>query len=247
MSNTMTPLEHHERFHFACSPQVAYFNACCHDLNQFLYPYDILRLKQTLQISSGEFLQKFTPRHVGPETGLPIVFLKPKPNQSLACPFVTPQGCSVYSGRPASCRLYLLARAITRQPETGRRAEHFALIKENHCQGFKEGPAATAHQWMDNQDVTEYNLHNDRMITILSLKRQHHPDPLDLADAHLFYRTLYDIDHFRSVADKKGIIEELRIDNDPQAASTNDTELLKIAEEWIVAKVFRIHDVHRVQ
>ena len=50
---------------------------------------------------------------------------------------------------------------------------------------------------MEEQGATEYNRHNDRMITILGLKRQHHPQPLDPAQTHLFDRTLYDLDHFR--------------------------------------------------
>lgn len=243
----MTPLEPKDPFQFDCSPQVPCFNACCRDLNQFLYPYDIIRLKQALQITSGEFLQQYTTKHIGPETGLPVVSLRPQSGRSLACPFVTPKGCGVYPGRPASCRLYPLARAIRRQPKTGTVSEHFALIREDHCQGFKMGPTRTAHQWMKDQGVTEYNLHNDRMITILGLKRQYHPEPLDLAKAHLFYRTLYDIDHFRGVADKKGVSQELGIDTDLQdTVVTDDTELLKIAEKWIVAKLFGTFDAHGI-
>ncbi len=245
MPNTMTPLEPNDPFQFACSPQGPCFNACCHDLNQFLYPYDIIRLKQALQIDSSEFLQKYTSQHIGPETSLPIFSLRFRADQAQACPFLTPEGCGVYSDRPASCRLYPLARAISRQAETGTIIEHFALIQEDHCHGFKTGPKRTARQWMKEQDVIEYNSHNDRMISIIGLKQQRHPKPLDWADAHLFHRTLYDIDHFRSVADKKGIFQELGIDADQEnSAFTDDTELLKVAEKWIVAKLFRMHDVH---
>ena len=51
-----------EVFRFACSPGVACFNACCRDLNQSLYPYDILRLKKRLKLPSGEFLERYTAR-----------------------------------------------------------------------------------------------------------------------------------------------------------------------------------------
>lgn len=239
MPNTMTPLEPNDPFQFACSPQVPCFNACCHDLNQFLYPYDIIRLKQALQIDSSELLQKYTNQHIGPETGLPIVSLRPRADQELACPFVTPGGCGVYSNRPASCRLYPLARAITRQAETGTISEHFALIQEDHCHGFKKGSMRTARQWMKDQGVIEYNIHNDRMITLLRLKREHHPKPLALAHAHLFYRTLYDLDHFRTAANMKKVFQELGLDSDQEdAALTDDTGLLKIAEKWIVSKLF---------
>ena len=239
MPDTLTPLKAHERFQFDCSPRVTCFNACCRDLNQFLYPYDIIRMKETLQISSGVFLQRYTTRHVGPETGLPVISLRPQSHQSLACPFVTPQGCGVYPGRPASCRLYPLARAISRQPETGTIREHFALIKESHCCGFQEGTTRTARQWMKEQGVAEYNRHNDRMITILGLKRQHHPQPLDLAQTHLFYRTLYDLDHFRESLDQQRVFQKLRIpENLRDAASKDDVELLKMAEKWVILNLF---------
>lgn len=243
MPNTMTTLDPDEPFQFACSPQVPCFNACCHDLNQFLFPYDIIRLKKALQISSSEFLQNYTSQHIGPDTGLPIVSLRPRADQKLACPFVTPEGCGVYSDRPASCRLYPLARAITRQAETGTIIEHFALIQEDHCHGFIKGPKRTARQWMKDQDVIEYNIHNDRMITILGLKRQHHPKPLDLADAHLFYRTLYDLDHFRAARNMKKVVQGLGLNNNEEdAVLADDTELLKIAEKWVIGKLFGTDD-----
>ena len=47
-------------FQFACHPGVPCFNDCCGDVNIFLTPYDIIRLKSHLKISSGEFLQKYT-------------------------------------------------------------------------------------------------------------------------------------------------------------------------------------------
>ena len=37
-------------FTFACHPGVPCFNDCCGDVNIFLTPYDILRLKQALNM-----------------------------------------------------------------------------------------------------------------------------------------------------------------------------------------------------
>jgi len=132
----MTPLEPGARFCFRCSPEVPCFNECCRDLSQYLTPYDILRLKNCLKISSGELLEQYTVRYVGPETGLPVIALKPNSSVELECPFVRPTGCAVYADRPSSCRMYPLARAISRSRETGAVTEHFALMKEPHCQGF---------------------------------------------------------------------------------------------------------------
>jgi Fe-S-cluster containining protein len=135
MENEFTPLAPEASFRFSCHGRVACFNECCHDLNQFLTPYDILRLKNGLELTSTEFLEQYTTRHTGPETGLPIVALKPETASGMACPFVRPSGCSVYAHRPSSCRIYPIARAITRSRKTGRIQAHFALLKEPHCLG----------------------------------------------------------------------------------------------------------------
>ena len=73
MDNNMTPLELSDTFKFSCSEKVPCFNECCQDLNQFLTPYDILRLKNRLGLTSGLFLERFTSQHTGPESGLPII------------------------------------------------------------------------------------------------------------------------------------------------------------------------------
>ena len=50
------------KFQFHCHPGVACFNACCKGIDIALTPYDILRLKNRLGISSTEFLVRHTTR-----------------------------------------------------------------------------------------------------------------------------------------------------------------------------------------
>ena len=57
-----------ETFHFDCNNQVRCFNDCCRDLTQLMTPYDIVRLKNNLGLSSSVFLDRFTLRHAGPQT-----------------------------------------------------------------------------------------------------------------------------------------------------------------------------------
>jgi hypothetical protein len=76
MNDEMKPLSLDDRFCFECSKDRSCFNECCKDINQFLTPYDILRLKGHLKITSSVFLEQYTNQHTGPETGLPIITLK---------------------------------------------------------------------------------------------------------------------------------------------------------------------------
>ena len=48
-----------DTFSFRCYPGIDCYNLCCQNLNLFLYPYDVLRLKNALNISSDEFLDQY--------------------------------------------------------------------------------------------------------------------------------------------------------------------------------------------
>ena len=240
MNDHLIPIMPDEQFRFACSPGVACFNECCRDLNQFLYPYDILRLKKGLGMSSAEFLERYTTQHIGPESGLPIVALQTTDASGLTCPFVTEKGCRVYPDRPASCRTYPLVRAISRNRETGKISEHFMLLKEPHCFGFDAPGSQSVQQWINSQEVGIYNHFNDQLLEIIRLKNQLRPGPLDLKSRDLFYLALYDPDRFKTRVFKSNLLDNL--DVDPQklaAAETDDTALLEVGMEYVKQVVFK--------
>ncbi|MBW2563944.1 MAG: YkgJ family cysteine cluster protein [Deltaproteobacteria bacterium] len=223
-----------DTFKFSCSAKVPCFNECCQDLNQFLTPYDILCLKNHLGMTSGAFLERYTTQHTGPETGLPVIALKPDDALKLKCPFVTRAGCSVYNARPSSCRMYPLARAVSRSRETGKITEHFALIKESHCRGFEQETTQTVRQWIENQKIAGYNEMNDLLMEIISLKNHTRPGPLDIKSSHFFHIALYDLDKFRPHIFEKGLLGVLHLHPDTmEAVKNDDVELLKLGHRWI--------------
>jgi Fe-S-cluster containining protein len=234
METDMIPLARADRFQFACGPEMDCFNACCRNLNQFLTPYDIYRLKSRLNLLAGEFLSRYTVEHLGPQTGLPVVSLKAVPDENLQCPFVADTGCQVYEDRPSSCRTYPLARAITRSRETGEVTEHFALMCEDHCYGRQQPHTQTVREWIEGQQLEEYNRFNDMLMEIISLKNQFHPAPLDIREQRMFHLALYDLDEFRKhlqEGDYKGehpIVEEVR-----SALEGTDVDLLVFAHNWV--------------
>ena len=239
MDHKLTHISPKGTFRFSCSPDVPCFNACCRDLNQFLTPYDILRLKNHIGLSSGEFLEQYTSRHTGPESGLPIVALRPKDTHDLMCPFVSPGGCTVYENRPSSCRTYPLVRALSRSRQTGEITEQFMVLREPHCLGFKKGKPQTVPQWIDEQDIAAYNDINDQLMQIISLKNRLMPGPLDLKSRSLFYTALYDLDNFRTQIQKNQLLGNFPIDAATiDKAMEDDVELLKLGMKWIKKVLF---------
>ena len=234
MNDNLIPIKLDKQFRFACYPGVACFNACCRDLNQSLFPYDILRLKQRLRLSSGEFLQRYTTQHVGPGSGLPVVTLKPNDTRRLTCPFVSEKGCGVYEDRPASCRTYPLVRAISRCRETGTIRERFMRLKEPHCLGHNEPHQQTVRQWIKDQKIETYNSINDKMMQIIGLKNQVRPGTLDLKSRQQVYMAFYDLDNFRNQVFNDGLLDNVDVDLQRLAAGeTDDTALLEIGMQWV--------------
>ena len=239
MEPKLTPISLQDTFCFNCSPDVPCFNECCRDLNQFLTPYDILRLKNHLDLPSGEFLKQYTSRHIGPETGLPIVTLRPKAGEDLLCPFVSHEGCRVYKNRPSSCRTYPLVRGLSRSRETGEVTEQFMMLQEPHCLGFRKKSPDTVRQWIAGQEIRLYNEINDRLMEIISLKNQLMPGPLDLKSSRMFYLALYDLDNFRSQIQKNGLLDDFDCDQTIlEKSMEDDVVLLELGMRWIKQVLF---------
>jgi Fe-S-cluster containining protein len=226
-------------FRFECSSTVPCFNECCRDLNQFLTPYDILRLKNHFEMSSGDFLKQYCSRHTGPESGLPVVSLRPVSAPQLTCPFVTAAGCSVYANRPSSCRTYPLVRAISRSRETGIINERFMVLKESHCLGFNEDTTQTVRQWVEQQGLADYYTYNDMLMGLISLKNQMRPGPLDLKSGHIFHLALNDLDSFRrQIFDDCLLKGHEMAPNRIEAIKTDDVALLEFGIEWVQRELF---------
>lgn len=239
MSDDMIPVGLDDPMGFSCSPENPCFNECCRDLNQALTPYDILRLKQALGISSQAFLREYTSLHFGPESGLPIITFKPNPATGHACPFVRGEGCSVYADRPASCRMYPLSRAIARDRQTGAIQEYFALIQEDHCKGFEAGEGKTVAQWLQGQEVIDHNRENDKLMALIALKNQIRPGKLEGVEADKFYTALYDLDGFRDAIKTQGLMDDLDVpDAVRKKILEDDTALLDFGIAWLKHELF---------
>jgi Fe-S-cluster containining protein len=237
----ITPISHDEPFDFSCSPEVPCFNQCCRNLNQFLTPYDVLRLKACLNLPSSLFLERFTVRHSGPETGFPVVAFKTDPASGHICPFVTDAGCRVYRDRPASCRMYPIARAVSRSRETAKITEHFAVLREPHCQGHQRPKRQTVRQWIDTQGLRLYNRYNDLLLELIYRKNRMRPGPLGPEASQRFYLALYDLDAFRITAFDNGVFNTLTIDrNTDERARQEDTALLELGIDWLKNTIFKL-------
>ncbi len=142
-----------DKFKFSCHRGLACYNTCCCDVNIFLTPYDVLRMRRSTGLSSEEFLKRYTIALLG-EDGLPLVVLKMMKDENKTCHFVTPDGCSIYRDRPWSCRMYPVFPVSARE-------EEFLIEQKSSCLGVREEKQWTPREWKKDQDIDIYDKMNE--------------------------------------------------------------------------------------
>lgn len=216
-------------FKFACHPGVPCFNECCADLRLILTPYDILRLKNRLGMTSDRFLETHAKTVTEPGSRFPHVLLKMTGGPKRPCPFVTPQGCSVYEDRPGACRIYPLGRGSAKG---GR--EMFFLVKEDHCLGFNEEKTWSVDEWLADQGLAEYNEVNDLWMEIITSKASLGPEEHIVKKVQMFSMVSYNLDRFRDFVFKTRFLD--LFDFKPEEAEliqTDDPALLVMGLKWL--------------
>lgn len=228
-----------EKFKFECKPGIECFNKCCNDVNIFLTPYDIIRMRKALGITSGEFLERYAILPIASNLRHPIVMLKME-DETLNCPFVCEQGCSIYDDRPWSCRMFPLGVALPNEAEQQNSGEEFYfLIKENVCKGFETEKSWTAEEWLANQGVEDYQLLGNLFKEISLHKFFVTSKAIEPVKLEMFYMVCYDIDKFRkflfdSTFFKRFEIEQKYINK----LKEDDVELLKFGFRWLRFSTF---------
>ena len=183
---------------FECHKGISCFNACCKNIDISLTPYDILRLKKRLKMTSGEFLLKYTFPYEMDKDGMAGVKMKPVENGS-ACQFMTDEGCSVYEDRPTSCRYYPVALLSMRKQNEFTEREAYAMVQEDHCKGHFEPRTITINEYRKEQGVEEYDELASGWRQLILKKKSAGPTigAPSKRSLQLFFIACYDLDRFR--------------------------------------------------
>lgn len=224
------------KFKFRCHKDIGCFTKCCSNIDIMLTPYDIVRLKSRLGTSSGEFLANHTYVEIDEKTSHPFVFLKMSEDAERKCPFVTAEGCTVYSDRPANCRYYPVGQASLKKMDDKINEpiieEFYFFIKEPHCLGFNEKAEWTIKIWRDDQGVDVYDDMNRGWKDIL-FRRNIPGHSLDEKKQKAFYMACYDVDRFRRFVFESKFLEMFDIDEKTLERIKNDeTELMKFGFDY---------------
>jgi len=225
-----------ETFAFRCHPQVACFNRCCRNLNLFLYPYDVLRLKSNLALTSDQFLDEYVDVVLRPGAFFPEVLLRMTENEEKTCPFLTDAGCSVYPDRPDTCRTFPVEQGSLYDAKTGKsRLVHF-FRPPDFCQGQHESDEWTIETWGRDQEVRDYN----RMtLAWAEIKRLFQTDPWrgegpEGPRAKMAFMATYNLDDFKKFVFESSFFKRYKVKQDVRKKiSADEKALLKFGFEWV--------------
>jgi uncharacterized protein len=228
-----------DNFEFVCGPDVPCFTECCGKLELLLTPYDVLRLRKRLEISSAEFLDTHSTMRFTTAHGFPEILMKMDADNDNRCPFVTPKGCSVYEDRPGACRIYPLGRAATRHAMDGTPREFYFPVREDHCRGFEQNRQWTVRGWLADQGMEEYNRLNDLLMELYVLKSRSRGIDLGPQHIQMFTMACYNTERFRDFIFKSGFLQKFEIDEEVVTGlQQDDVKLLEFAFKWLRFALF---------
>ena len=233
-------------FQFKCHKGVKCFNQCCRDINIILTPFDIIKLKNRLGLSSEEFLALYTEPQILAKTDLPVVMLKLLDEEGSAsgrkaCPFVREDGCLVYVDRPTTCRYYPLGVASLSHKEDSGDDEFYFFVHESHCLGFEEKKDWTVSQWRRDQAVDVHDEINAEWTDLLVRKRSFPPNiKLTEQTKKIFFLVSYNIDKFREFVFESSFLNRYSIDSTTlERIKTDEIALLKFGLKWLKWLLFK--------
>jgi Fe-S-cluster containining protein len=229
-----------DKFKFSCHPGISCFNKCCGDVNIFLSPYDVMRMKNRLGMESSDFLEKHALLPLQKEMKTPVVVLRMNEDEHKTCPFLTEAGCGIYSDRPWPCRMYPVGMASQKDTPDGWRGERFYfLMQEEGCTGFGEAKEWSVEEWIENQNIEEYDVWGEQYKELALHKYFETGGTLPPERMEMMFTACYDLDKFRQFVFSSSLLDRFDVDEDfVQEMRTRDDSLLRFAYLWLRFSLF---------
>lgn len=244
--NILSPvrLTGQDTLQFRCHPGIACFNQCCSHIEILLTPYDLLRLRKRLNLTAEEFLYQYATPYTMAKGQLPVAMLQ-MDKETGKCPFVTPEGCSVYSDRPVTCRYYPLGLALLHKQDATQDEAFYFLIKEEYCQGHHEPQHWQVDAWRADQGSDGYDQHNRNWMEFV-IKRRSAGDATStsLPVSEFFYMASTNPEKFREFVFNSSFLQRYQVDEATAARiQTDDEAMTEFALSWLKSVLFGDPDV----
>jgi Fe-S-cluster containining protein len=233
-------LTYDSKLKFRCHPGVSCFTACCGNIKIILTPYDILVLRERLGLASHDFITKYGQPVYLEKTDMPGVAIKL--TDEGRCPFVTDEGCTVYTDRPSACRYYPVGMADFHEggEEDQEEEKFFFIVKESHCKGFEEDKEWTIREWRKDQGVDVRDEMNKEWLRLIMRRKSHgHQAALSEPAKRMFFMASTDIDSFRKFIFDSSFLDTYIIDDETvEKIKEDDVELMHFSFKYLANTLF---------
>ena len=226
-------LSEDDKFSFACHIGLPCFNECCSNVNIVLTPYDAIRMKHALGITSEEFLEKYCLVASSRSQRLPIVLMRLNEDAKKTCQFVREQGCSIYEDRPWACRCFPIGVASPADEKVQGERFYF-LMKEEICKGLGEKKEWTVREWLADQGVDEYDKLGEMFKEINLHEHFLQGGKLEPAKFEMLHMVCYNLDKFRCFVLETNFLKRFVVDDETvKKIRDDDVELLRFGFRWL--------------
>jgi Fe-S-cluster containining protein len=225
-------LKPEDAFKFNCNEKMDCFTRCCRDITIFLTPYDVLRMKNALHMSSADFLDRYTATLIG-DTGLPVVVLKMLDDDEKRCPFVTSSGCLIYADRPWACRIYPLQPESTPLTEKAGKT-YYSVMNVPFCLGLEASRTLSLAEYIQEQGIPVYMEMEALFKKITTNERLIKEKITNKQIQEMYFMACYDLDRFHRFVFESTFLD--RFDIEPQrieAIKSDDAALYRFAMQWL--------------
>jgi uncharacterized protein len=225
-----------DTFRFSCHAGLACFNHCCRNLNLFLYPYDLLRLRRRIGIGSDAFIDRHVDVVMRPGHYFPEVLLRMADTPERTCPFLSAEGCAVYPDRPDTCRSFPVESGELHDAQRNCKTPVHFFRPPEFCLGQHADHAWTIEAWQKDQDARTYHQMTRRWAEVRLLFEEDPwgPEGFESPKGRMAFMAAYNLDCFRDFVFNSSFLKRYRLKAELiRKLRADDTALLTFGFEWI--------------
>lgn len=215
-----------DEFRFACHRGLDCYTSCCRDVNIFLTPNDVRRMKNALGLTSSEFLARYTDLVVVPPKVVPLVQLRMDPDNEHKCFFVREHGCVIYEHRPWACRMFPLDEWAA--------GGYTVVANPERCHGLAKGDMWKVKEWLKDQGATQSKEADGNWESLTAHEFLREVDWNNEQIQQMLIMAVYDLDRFRDFVLRTTFLERFELEPERiDAIKEDETALQDLGFDWV--------------
>jgi hypothetical protein len=219
-------LQLEDEFTFACHRGLECYTSCCRDVNIFLTPNDVIRLKKAMGLTSTEFMKQYADIVMVKDRHLPLVQLRMDEDNERKCFFVRPHGCMYYADRPWACRMF----PLDERPEGG----YTVVADPAKCHGLVRGDQWRVREWLKDQGATQSKEADGSYDGLAAHHLLRGVDINNEQILNMIVTALWDVDGFRRLVLNSSFLDKFELEPERiDAIKTDDQAMLDLGYDWV--------------